>query len=33
MVLNTVSVGAAVTPTVIETYFDHVSLFFSWKRG
>lgn len=25
MVFNTISVGSAVTPTVIETYFSHVS--------
>jgi len=24
MVFNTISVGTAVTPTVIETYFSHV---------
>lgn len=29
MVLNTITVGAAVGPTVIETYFSHVSL--SWS--
>lgn len=32
MVLNTISVGAAVTPTVIETYFDHVRFVISSMR-
>lgn len=26
MVLNSITVGAVVAPTVIETYFSHVSL-------
>ena len=33
MVFNTITVSAAVTPTVIETYFSHVRIYTPPKTG